>query len=147
MLTKNLDLPRGLCNGSRGVVIDFEDNNDGLLIPVVRFVNGASLNIDLAKHTVEMLDGTKLERTQIPLKLAWAVTMHKSQGMTLDALEVSLRRMFTPGQAYVGLSRARDRKGLCVLGWDGRIVPVSPKVQAFSLAYFKGREFVLGTDT
>lgn len=61
-----------------------------------------------------------LERIQIPLALAWAATVHKAQGMTLDLAAVDIERSFAPGQAYVGLSRCRSTEGLQILGWGGK---------------------------
>ena len=68
---------------------------------------------------------------QVPLKLAWTITIHKSQGLTLDAVQVSLAGMFASGQAYVALSRARSIEGLEILDWDGKIVPADSTVAAF----------------
>ena len=114
-----------MCNGSRGIVVGFDDRTGS---PLVEFSNRVIHTIEPFLHEVLLLDGTKIVRKQVPLKLAWAVTMHKSQGMTLDALEVSLNRTFSSGQAYVGLSRARSMAGLRITGWDGRFVPVCERV-------------------
>lgn len=58
-------------------------------------------------------------RRQLPLRLAWAVTIHKGQGMSLDRVSVDLQSCFAPGQAYVACSRARSVEGLNIEGWDG----------------------------
>ena len=62
---------------------------------------------------------------QVPLKLAWAMTIHKCQGMTLDFANVSLRSVFAPGQAYVALSRARSMEGLHVQDVHPSVVKVA----------------------
>ena len=76
-----------------------------------------------------------LSRIQIPLALAWATTIHKSQGMTLDWVSVNYQKAFTPGQAYVGLSRCISPMGLQILGSGGRkmedVFTVDPRVKAF----------------
>ena len=59
------------------------------------------------------------------------VTVHKSQGLTLDAVQVSLVGMFAPGQAYVALSRARTKEGLQIVEWDGSVVAADPAVKRF----------------
>ena len=64
---------------------------------------------------------------QVPLKLAWALTIHKCQGMTVDLAKVSLSNMFSDGQAYVALSRARSLEGLHITGYSPGCVKVNPR--------------------
>jgi len=66
---------------------------------------------------------------QVPLRLAWAITVHKSQGMSLDAVEVDLSRAFAPGQGYVALSRARTLEGLTLHGLNRTALEVHPYVR------------------
>lgn len=126
MLVKNLDPSNGLVNGSRGSVVGFRPISDGNMMgmgqqhvyPVVQFMNGKELLIKPVKFTAHMHGVGECVRLQVPLKLAWAVTVHKSQGMTLDCAKVSLASMFAPGQAYVALSRVRSIEGLEIVDWD-----------------------------
>lgn len=71
------------------------------------------------------------EATQLPLRLAWAVTIHKSQGLSLDAAEIDLRRAFLPGMGYVALSRIRHLDGLYLLGLNGMALQMNPELVAF----------------
>jgi ATP-dependent DNA helicase PIF1 len=71
------------------------------------------------------------KRVQVPLILAWALSIHKAQGQTLSRVKVDLRKVFEKGQAYVALSRARSKEGLQVLGFDERKVMVHQKVLHF----------------
>jgi len=86
-------------------------------------------------HTKDGAMKVTLSRIQIPLALAWATTIHKSQGMTLDWVSVNYQKAFAPGQAYVGLSRCRSPIGLQVIGVPGRkledVFTVDPRVKAF----------------
>ncbi|KAJ7332861.1 hypothetical protein JRQ81_015041 [Phrynocephalus forsythii] len=129
MLAKNLDVSRGLVNGARGVVIGFESEGKGL--PKVRFMCGVTIAIGLERWVLKGPAGTHLTRQQLPLKLAWAISIHKSQGMSLDCAEISLARVFEYGQAYVALSRARSFAGLRVLDFDPKVVRANPYVLQF----------------
>lgn len=116
VLVKNLDPEKGLVNGSRGVVAEFRGNN-----PIVRFCNG--LEVAMVSQSFEIIKGYTVlaSARQIPLMLAWALTIHKAQGMTLDRVTLDLSKAFSEGQAYVGFSRARKLAGLSVKGdipWD-----------------------------
>ncbi|KAL0966680.1 hypothetical protein UPYG_G00298340 [Umbra pygmaea] len=129
MLTKNLDVQRGLVNGARGVVVDFQPGKPGL--PRVRFLCGATEVLKPERWMFKAGGGLYLSRQQLPLKLAWAISIHKSQGMTLDCVEISLARVFESGQAYVALSRARSLEGLRVMDFDPRVVRADPDVLLF----------------
>uniref|UniRef100_A0A671XWH3 ATP-dependent DNA helicase PIF1 n=1 Tax=Sparus aurata TaxID=8175 RepID=A0A671XWH3_SPAAU len=129
MLTKNLDVTRGLVNGARGVVVAFESGKHGL--PRVRFLCGVTELLKPERWVFKSGGGVHLSRQQLPLKLAWAISIHKSQGMTLDCVEISLARVFESGQAYVALSRARSLEGLRVMDFDPRVVRADPDVLVF----------------
>jgi len=115
MLTRNKDLDsgadRGLVNGSRGVVQDFHSFDK---LPVVRFDNGRVERINRVEAVRYNPDGGPgvLIRKQLPLKLGWATTVHKSQGSTLSRAILDISKTFEVGQAYVSLSRVKDIQGL-----------------------------------
>jgi len=99
-----------LVNGSRGVVDSFVQG-----FPLVRFDNHVSVRIGLEAHTAQI--GTaEITRTQVPLKLGWALTVHKAQGMTLSRAELQLDNAFEAGQVYVALSRLTSLAGLWIRG-------------------------------
>ncbi|XP_074544982.1 ATP-dependent DNA helicase PIF1 [Halichoeres trimaculatus] len=129
MLTKNLDVARGLVNGARGVIVGFEPGKHGL--PRVRFLCGVTEVLKTERWVFKSGGGIHLSRQQLPLKLAWAISIHKSQGMTLDCVEISLARVFESGQAYVALSRARSLEGLRVMDFDPSVVRADLDVLAF----------------
>ena len=118
-------------NGSLGTVVDFVTNRDGNTYPMVHFDNGHIVIMQPAAW--EMMDGETVLASvkQIPLRCAWAITIHKSQGMTLDRARMDLRRTFAPGMGYVALSRVESMEGLYLDGINDRAFLVSP--QAVSL--------------
>ena len=174
MLLKNLDTQNGLVNGSRGIVVRFEqqhndttvlDGVDGedatylraitkprrgaqerdVSFPICRFeihrhrktekgqksvVEYREIKITREEWSIEQ-EADKACRSQLPLTLAWALSIHKAQGMTIAPLEVDLRSCFEVGQAYVALSRATALDQLRVLGFRREQVRVSPDVCSF----------------
>jgi len=130
MLLCNLDLPSGLVNGSRGVVVDFQAD-----YPVVRFLNGQERLIMPYSWTTEENEKKTVMITQVPLKLAYALTVHKSQGATLDYAKVRLDNVFTFGQAYVSLSRVKSKEGLSIIAIDWNCIQGHPKGIEFYKKY------------
>lgn len=128
MLLKNLNVEAGLANGSRGVVIGFAPTG----WPMVRFLNGHEIQIGPEQWKVRYNKEITAIRIQFPLKLAWAMSIHKSQGTTVDLAKVELSdRIFGDGMIYVALSRCRTLQGLCISGIDWSLVQVSKKVKEF----------------
>ncbi len=111
MFTKNH--PEGLyVNGTLGIIKDFNQYGD----PIVETKSGMTISVLPQSWKVEEEGKVKAEISQLPLRLAWAITVHKSQGMSLDAMEVDLSKSFVKGMGYVALSRLRSFDGLHVIG-------------------------------
>jgi ATP-dependent DNA helicase PIF1 len=123
MFTKN-DPEGRYVNGTLGVVSEFNTFGD----PVVRTASGKTLQVSSQSWKVEEEGKTKAEIIQLPLRLAWAITVHKSQGMSLDAMEVDLSKSFVRGMGYVALSRVRSLSGMKLLGWNEMALEVDPEV-------------------
>ena len=114
MFVKN-NHEKGYLNGSLGNVIRYD--SDGL--PVVRLLNGYEITAEHEDWRIEDESGKMLVSfQQVPLRLAWAITVHKSQGMTLDAAEMDLSKTFEKGQGYVALSRIKSLSGLNLTGYN-----------------------------
>jgi hypothetical protein len=126
MFTKN-DPDGRFVNGTLGVVSDF-DKEDGY--PVVVTKSGFTIFTKPAEWKVSEDDSVKAGIEQVPLRLAWAITVHKSQGMSLDAAVMDLSHAFEYGQGYVALSRVRSLSGLHLLGWNERALRVHPQALA-----------------
>ena len=126
MAVKN-DQNKRYANGSIGMVVDFEPATD---YPVVQFRNGRT--VVMQPDTWELRDGDKKRASisQVPLRLAWAITVHKSQGMTLDAARIDLRKAFVPGMGYVALSRVRDIDNLYLTGINRTALQMSDEAYA-----------------
>lgn len=124
MCIKN-DPEKKFVNGSLAEVTSFDA--DGT--PVVKLVNGKTVKIKADSWRIEDEGKVKAEISQIPLKLAWAITIHKSQGMTLDGAEIDLSKTFTPGMGYVALSRLKGIEGLYLRGISQSALLVSEDVQ------------------
>jgi ATP-dependent DNA helicase PIF1 len=139
MLLKNIP-DTNLVNGSRGVVVGFERlpmvdkteaKKDYLTeFPVVAFKNGERRVIDW--HTWGLTEFPGIARKQVPLRLAYAVTIHKAQGATLDCALIDVGgNTFEYGQAYVALSRVKDLDGLYIHDIDVAAFRAHPKVLEF----------------
>ncbi len=111
MFVKN-NFEEGYVNGTLGKVVGF--GKEGL--PVVKTSKGKKITADYVNWKIEEDGKTKAEVWQIPLRLAWAITVHKSQGMTLDAAEIDLSKSFVEGMGYVALSRIKSLNGLRLMG-------------------------------
>ena len=138
MFIKN-SFDEGYVNGTLGVVEDFD--NSGLPAgqagaPIVRTFSGRKIFVTPAEWTVEE-EGKVLARVeQLPLRLAWAITVHKSQGMSLDAAEIDLSRAFVPGQGYVALSRLRSLAGLALRGFNDMALAMHPRAMEIDARLF-----------
>ena len=111
-------------NGSLGTVVDFEKGTD---YPKVAL--GDRRVVTIKPDTWELNDGEiiRASLTQLPLRLAWAITVHKSQGMTLDAAEIDLSKAFTPGMGYVALSRVKNLQNVYLKGMNNVALKMSPE--------------------
>ena len=135
---------RRLVNGSRGTVIGFclpdeletADDDTGRIFvdkeyPKVRFCNGVEKVVTPVEFSSKLAGLGTCVRHAVPLKLAWAITMHKSQGMTLDYVKVDLSGVFGNAQAYVALSRASDENGLELFNFCPQKVRADPRALEF----------------
>jgi ATP-dependent DNA helicase PIF1 len=131
MLLVNHPDIKTLVNGSRGVVTKIDD--DG---PVVKFADTTIKVVPMVRSLESKKGEILASRCQVPLKLAWSLTIHKSQGMSIDRLEVKIDDAFEYGMAYVALSRARTLAGLRVVAYNKAKFRINPKVKKFYKAIY-----------
>ncbi len=124
MFTKN-SVQGGFVNGTLGKVQAFTPMTGA---PIVKTLEGKSITVEALAWSVEDNGKILASISQVPLRLAWAMTVHKSQGMSLDAAVMDLSQSFEYGQGYVALSRVRRLSGLHLLGINKRALEVHPEI-------------------
>lgn len=128
MCTFNVDIDNGICNGSTGIIESFANTINRE--PMVRWSNGLITKMEMQWYQSE--DFPTIAIGQYPLRLAWAMTIHKIQGANLDMAEIDLgSSIFEFSQTYVGLSRVRSLEGLYLSSFHAHKIKVNPKVKMF----------------
>ncbi len=122
MFVKN-NFEKGYVNGTLGKVVEFNNK-----MPVVKTISGKRIKVEEEKWSIIEDGEIKAEVRHLPLRLAWAITIHKSQGMTLDVAEIDLERSFDSGMGYVALSRVRSLNGLRLIGFNNKSLMVDKEV-------------------
>ncbi|CAG2247064.1 unnamed protein product [Mytilus edulis] len=144
MLIRNIDTTDGLVNGAFGSITGIEKSqSDEIRAVYVKFdhpesgkkhISNLARTKSLPKDSVrispveEVLHGKNVTRKQLPLRLGWAATIHKVQGMTVKEIVVSLKRTFAPGMAYVALSRVSSLKGMHIIDFDPKVIYASEDI-------------------
>lgn len=123
MFVKN-NFEAGYVNGTLGKVVDYDDNK----YPIIETASGQHIIAFPLTWNMEENNEVVASVRQIPLRLAWAITVHKSQGMSLDAAEIDLSKSFEYGMGYVALSRIRKLDNIKLMGINQIALRVSPKV-------------------
>lgn len=131
----------GYVNGSRGRIVGFDNDT-----PIVKLLNDQKIEVKPHTWSINEEGKVKAEVTQLPLRLAWAITIHKSQGMSLDSAEVDLSRAFTPGMGYVALSRIRSLDGLYLKGINKMALQMHPQIYEFD-QWLKNTSTILALET
>lgn len=100
-------------------------------MPVVKLIDGREITVTESDWMIEENGKIKASISQVPLRLAWAITVHKSQGMTLDTAVINLLDAFVPGQGYVALSRVRTLEGLILRGFNRIALEIDSRVRDY----------------
>lgn len=125
MFIKN-NAEAGYVNGTRGVVVDFTMSRE----PIVETVSGKRITVTPEEWRIEDDGKVKALISQLPIRHAWAITVHKSQGMSLDAAVMDLSKSFVSGMGYVALSRVRRLSGVHLIGINAAALYIDPRVRA-----------------
>ena len=144
MLTYNIKVEDGICNGSQGIITGFTKGESGIGggdgggggngDPIVRFSNGIELPIEY--QYIQSDEYPSIAVGQIPLTLAWAMTIHKIQGATLDSADMDLgNSVFEYGQVYVALSRVKSLDGLYLSAFHYQKIRANPIVKQFYMTF------------
>ncbi|MEN8252302.1 MAG: helicase, partial [Patescibacteria group bacterium] len=123
MFVKN-NFDEGYVNGTIGRVIDFSEDK----FPIVETNDGEVIEVFPEKWIIEEEGESLAEIIQLPLRLAWAITVHKSQGMTLDSAEIDLSKAFEYGMGYVALSRIKTLGDMKLMGINNTALEVNPDI-------------------
>lgn len=123
MLIKNLDVAKGLVNGSVGTITEFSNEH----FPIVSFDNGVKQKIEPIDWELE-LNTSRVKMTQLPLILAYALTIHKSQSLTLDHAILDLEECFCNHLVYSALSRLKTFDGMLLKSFDQKKITVNQKI-------------------
>ena len=129
MCIVNIQLDNGdiICNGAQGKVVGLSCEEN---YPIVKYNNGYQMTMMRHIWSSETIPGIGI--SQVPLILAWALTIHKSQGATMDLAEVDVGSgIFECGQTYVALSRVKSLQGLYLTSFDARRIRINRQVQEF----------------
>ncbi len=122
MFIKN-NFEKGYVNGTLGRIVNYNGN-----CPLVETRSGLKVNVQPTKWHIKEEDEILASIKQFPLRLAWAITVHKSQGMSLDVAEIDLSQSFEYGMGYVALSRVRSLDGIRLMGINEKSLEVNPKI-------------------
>ncbi len=124
LITRNISVENGLVNGTRGIVIDMDIDNI-----TIKDINGTN---HIIKYWKDINENNKTWISFLPVKLAYALSIHKSQGATLDALELDLgSNIFVCGQLYTALSRAKSLKSIKIIDINEESFIINPEVKKF----------------
>jgi ATP-dependent DNA helicase PIF1 len=121
-----LNFQLGLVNGVCGEILELANS-----YVIVRFDNGQKVKLEACKFEYAEGENILAKRFQIPLVVAYAITIHKAQGLTLDEVVINFRKAFSPGQVYVALSRVKSLNGLYITGYDYRKLAPDSRVRYF----------------
>ncbi len=132
MFIKN-SFESGYVNGTRGIIEKILPDKT----PVVKTLDGKTIHIQPDSWNIEEDGKVKASISQLPIRLAWAITVHKSQGMSLDLAEIDLSKSFGHGMGYVALSRVRKLSGIKLIGFNNNAVQMDPEILIFD-EYLRG---------